>query len=109
MGQVVLTNGIAIEKEAVAKNLKRIINQIYKLLPLREENKDWKKPLETLMEEIAGMAKLIDGQDELFFLILCKMKGLFSLTNDSEMPLYRRIILELLSLLNQLKTNVCQG
>lgn len=108
MGQVVLTNGIAIEKEAVAKNLKRIINQIYKLLPLREENKDWKKPLETLMEEIAGMAKLIDGQDELFFLILCKMKGLFSLTNDSEMPLYRRIILELLSLLNQLKTNVCQ-
>ena len=109
MGQVVLTNGIAIEKEAVAKNLKRIINQIYKLLPLREENKDWKKPLETLMEEIAGMAKLIDGQDELFFLILCKMKGLFSLTNDSEMPLYRRIILELLSLLNQLKINVCQG
>ena len=52
------------------------------------------------MEEIAGMAKLINGQDELFFLILCKMKGLFSLTNDSEMPLYRRIILELLSLLN---------
>ncbi|MBR4261629.1 MAG: hypothetical protein IKQ33_06770 [Clostridia bacterium] len=100
MGQVVLTNDVAIEKEAVAKNLKRIINQIYKLLPLREEGKDWKKPLETLMEEIAGMAKLIDGQDELFFLILCKMKGLFSLTNDSEMPLYRRIILELLSLLN---------
>ena len=109
MGQVVLTNGIAIEEEAIAKNLKRIINQIYKLLPLREEGKDWKKPLETLMEEIAGMAKLIDGQDELFFLILCKMKGLFSLTNDSEMPLYRRIILELLSLLNQLKINVCQG
>lgn len=109
MGQVVLTNGIAIDKEAVAKNLKRIINQIYKLLPLREEGKDWEKPLETLMEEIAGMAKLIDGQDELFFLILCKMKGLFSLTNDSEMPLYRRIILELLSLLNQLKINVCQG
>lgn len=108
MGQVVLTNDVAIEKEAVAKNLKRIINQIYKLLPLREEGKDWKKPLETLMEEIAGMAKLIDGQDELFFLILCKMKGLFSLTNDSEMPLYRRIILELLSLLNQLKINVCQ-
>ena len=100
MGQVVLTNGIAIEKEAVAKNLKRIINQIYKLLPLREEGKDWEKPLETLMEEIAGMAKLINGQDELFFLILCKMKGLFSLTNDLEMPLYRRIILELLSLLN---------
>ena len=50
MGQVVLTNGIAIDKEAIAKNLKRVINQIYKLLPLREEGKDWEKPLETLME-----------------------------------------------------------
>ena len=100
MGQVVLTNGVAIEKEAVAKNLKRIINQVYKLLPSREEGKNWEKPLETLIEEIAGMAKLIEGQDELFFLILCKMKGLFSLTNDSDMILYRRIILELLSLLN---------
>lgn len=108
MGQVVLTNGVAIEKEAVAKNLKRIINQVYKLLPSREEGKNWEKPLETLIEEIAGMAKLIEGQDELFFLILCKMKGLFSLTNDSDMILYRRIILELLSLLNQLKINVCQ-
>ena len=108
MGQVVLTNGVVIEKEAVAKNLKRIINQVYKLLPSREEGKNWEKPLETLIEEIAGMAKLIEGQDELFFLILCKMKGLFSLTNDSDMILYRRIILELLSLLNQLKTNVCQ-
>ena len=100
MGRVVLTNGVAIEKEAVAKNLKRIINQVYKLLPSREEGKNWEKPLETLIEEIAGMAKLIEGQDELFFLILCKMKGLFSLTNDSDMILYRRIILELLSLLN---------
>ena len=108
MGQVVLTNGVMIEKEAVAKNLKRIINQVYKLLPSREEGKNWEKPLETLIEEIAGMAKLIEGQDELFFLILCKMKGLFSLTNDSDMILYRRIILELLSLLNQLKINVCQ-
>ena len=108
MGRVVLTNGVAIEKEAVAKNLKRIINQVYKLLPSREEGKNWEKPLETLIEEIAGMAKLIEGQDELFFLILCKMKGLFSLTNDSDMILYRRIILELLSLLNQLKINVCQ-
>ena len=41
MEQVVLTNGISIEKEAIEKNLKRLINQNYKLLPLREEGKDW--------------------------------------------------------------------
>jgi hypothetical protein len=61
MEQVVLTLGISISKSAIDSNLKRIINQVYKLLPLREEGKNWKKPLETLIEELAGMADLIDG------------------------------------------------
>lgn len=39
MEQVVLTLGISISKSAIDSNLKRIINQVYKLLPLREEGK----------------------------------------------------------------------
>ena len=35
MEQVVLTLGISITKNAIDNNLKRIINQVYKLLPLR--------------------------------------------------------------------------
>ena len=108
MEQVVLTLGISISKSAIDSNLKRIINQVYKLLPLREEGKNWEKPLETLIEELAGMADLIDGQDELFFSILCKMKGLLSLTKEFDMPTYRRTILELLSLLGELKSHVYQ-
>lgn len=108
MEQVVLTLGISINKSAVDGNLKRIINQVYKLLPLREEGKNWEKPLETLIEELAGMADLIDGQEELFFSILCKMKGLLSLASEFDMVTYRRTILELLSLLSELKSHVCQ-
>ena len=108
MAQVVLTLGISVNKDAVDNNLKRIINQVYKLLPLREEGKNWEKPLETLIEELAGMADLIEGQDELFFSILCKMKGLLSLTKEFDMPTYRRTILELLSLLGELKNHVCE-
>lgn len=108
MAQVVLTLGISVSKDAVDNNLKRIINQVYKLLPLREEGKNWEKPLETLIEELAGMADLIEGQDELFFSILCKMKGLLSLTKEFDMPTYRRTILELLSLLGELKNHVCE-
>lgn len=108
MAQVVLTLGISVSKDAVDNNLKRIINQVYKLLPLREEGKNWEKPLETLIEELAGMADLIEGQDELFFSILCKMKGLLSLTKEFDMPTYRRTILELLSLLGELKSHVCK-
>ena len=53
MEQVVLTLGVSISKSTIDNNLKRIINQVYKLLPLREEGKDWEKPLDTLIEELA--------------------------------------------------------
>ena len=105
MEQVALTLGITIDKQAYQRNLTKTINQVYKLLPMREENKDWKKLLETLIVEIAGMKQLIDGQDELFFIILCKMKGLMTLNKEEDMPLYRRNIFDLLSLLKMLKDN----
>lgn len=103
---LVLTSGVQIEVQAIHFNLKRIINQVYKLLPMREQGKDWEKPLETLIEELSGMKKLIIGQDELFFLILCKMEGLFTLKCDKDMKIYRRIIFECLGLLNSLDKNV---
>lgn len=103
---VVLTSGIMIDKKAVDFNIKKIINQVYKLLPMRQEKRDWLKPLETLIEEIEGMKQLIIGQDDLFFLLLCKMKGLFSLQDQEDMTLYRRIIFQCLSLLNSLRKNV---
>lgn len=74
---------------------------------MREEGRDWEKPLETLIEELSGMKRLITGQDDLFFSILCKMEGLFSLIQDEDMALYRRIIFECLGLLNNLEQNVC--
>lgn len=107
MEQMALTSGVMINKESVGFNLKRIINQVYKLLPMREEGRDWEKPLQTLIEQLSGMKRLIDGQDELFFLILCKMEGLFSLNKNEDMAIYRRIIFECLGLLNTLEQNVC--
>ena len=107
MEQVVLTSGVTIEKAAIQFNLRRIINQVYKLLPMREEKRDWEKPLSTLIEQLSGMKRLVDGQDDLFFLILCKMEGLFSLNRQEDMITYRRTIFECLSLLNSLQNNVC--
>ena len=107
MSQMVLKNGVFIQYESFFINIKRIINQTYKLLPMREQGKDWIKPLETLIEELCGMKRLIPNQDDLFFTLLCKMEGLFDLTDDEkDMILYRRIIFECLSLLNSLNTNV---
>lgn len=107
MGVVALTSGIEIEQRSIHYNLKRIINQVYKLLPMREEGREWQKPLTTLIEQLSGMKRLIVGQDDLFFLILCKMEGLFSLNGNTEdMAVYRRTIFQCLSLLNSLDKNV---
>lgn len=106
MASMVLSSGVEISKDAFHHSLKRIINQVYKLLPLRQEGRDWQKPLATLIEEISGMKRLVIGQDDLFFLILCKMEGLFSLNGREDMMTYRRIIFESLNLLNELDRNV---
>ena len=55
---MLLKYGLEIDKEAIKVNLNRLTNQIYKLLPIREEGGDWEKPLETIMEELAGMDRL---------------------------------------------------
>ena len=84
--------------------LKKITNQIYKLLPNREEGIDWINPLQTIMEELAGMNRLLIDQEDIFFSLLCKLEGLFILTDDKEdFFLYRRTIFECLSLINEIK------
>lgn len=97
-----------IENEAIVVNLKRITNQVYKLLPSREEGADWEKPLSTLIEEIAGMDRVLIGQHEILFSLLCKLEGLFILTKEDDFFLFRRTIFECLSLINDL-TKTCQN
>lgn len=97
-----------IDNEAIVVNLKRITNQVYKLLPSREEGADWEKPLSTLIEEIAGMDRLLVGHHEILFPLLCKLEGLFVLTQEDEFFLFRRTIFECLSLINDL-TKLCQS
>ena len=73
--------GIEISNDSILNSLKVIINQTFKLLPLREEQAEWKKPLETIMETLSGMNLLLVDQEQIFFLLLCKLEGLFTLTS----------------------------
>ena len=98
--------GLDVSQEVIDRQIRKIVNQVYKLLPMRQEGRDWKKPLQTSIEELSGMKRLFPKEDDLFFLILCKMEGLFSLNRDDDMPLYRRVIFECLGLLNILDQNV---
>lgn len=97
-----LKYNIQIKKEAIEKNINRIINQIFKLLPNREEGGDWESPLRNLILEISGMNELLIDQTILFSL-LCKMESLLTLTDEKDFLDFRRIIFECLGLLGELK------
>lgn len=100
---MILKYGAEIDKSAIDKNLNRITNQIYKLLPSREEKSDWQKPLTSIIEELAGMDRLLFDQHEVLFPLLCKLEGLFLLSEDKDFFLYRRTIFECLGLINNIK------
>lgn len=97
-----------IQDSSIYFNLKRITNQVYKLLPSREEGVDWERPLETLIEELAGMDKILIDQHDILFPLLCKLEGLFVLTKEDDFPLYRRTIFECLGLISELM-KACQS
>ena len=97
-----LKYNIQISEDAITDNIDRMINQIFKLLPSREEGGDWETPLHNLILEVGGMNKLLNDQTILFSL-LCKMEALTTLTGENDYFDFRKLIFECLGLLKQLK------
>ena len=100
---MVLKYNIDVDNQAIVENLDRIINQIFKLLPSREEGGDWETPLHNLILEVGGMSRLLSDQTILFSL-LCKMEALTTLTEEDDYLVFRKVIFECLNLLKQLKS-----
>ena len=91
-----------IDEENIICSLKRLTNQIYKLLPLREENADWNLALSTINEELAGLYSLFKEPNQEIFILLCKLEGLFELKEESDFFLYRRSIFDCLQLISKI-------
>lgn len=106
---MILKYNIEINDKAISYRLQNLINQVYKLLPIRQEGAQWQKPLQTIIEELVGMQRLMkNNYSEIFFPLLNKLEGLYSLTNKQDFSCYRRIIFECLSLMNTLQKEICQ-
>ena len=105
---MILKYSINIDNNVISNRLQILINQIYKLLPIRQEGEDWYKPLQTILEELAGMQRLMNcGYSEIFFPLLNKLEGLYSLVEDDDFLCYRRTIFECLGLMNDLQRLIC--
>lgn len=50
--------GFSVSEEDIRIVVKRLTNQLWKLIPMREHEEDWKKQLNTVLIEIAGLNEI---------------------------------------------------
>ena len=77
----------------------RLINQIWKLVPMRENDEDWQSHLNVVIEEISGLVKIYkDKADGL--ILLSKLEGLTSQVCEDFM-IYRKTVFRCMDLLSK--------
>lgn len=103
---MILQTGLELENSTVSRYLIRLTNQIYKMLPSREEDANWEWQLSIIIEEIRGAKRVFNEYQEQFLILLCKLEGMYSLTEEKDFLLYRRTIFECLSIIKEVAANV---
>ena len=90
--------GIEFSYEDISANVKRMTNQLWKLIPMREHEEDWQKQLDTVILELVGLNEIFIGP--LFLQMLSKLEGLR--VSETNFELYRKTVFECISLLQEL-------
>ena len=86
--------------DSIEQNVTRLTNQIWKLIPMREHEEDWKKQLDTVNIEIAGLG-IMFTQIPQYLSLRAKLEGIKEIETSFE--LYRRTIFECINLLQEIK------
>lgn len=92
---------ITIANSSITNERKRLISQIWKLIPMREHDEDWQSHLITVTEEIAGLGKvLLVSEDPNFLILLAKLEGLDTdYSYKEDFMLYRKTVFRCIDLL----------
>ena len=91
--------GIGFDKSDVIKNIRRLTNQLWKLIPMRENEEDWQKQLDTVILEFVGLNEIFIGPT--FLQALSKLEALK--VKEVDFELYRKTVFECISLIQGLK------
>lgn len=81
-------------KQALEANINRLTNQLWKLIPMRENSEKWDNHLAYLIVEISGFGEIFLN-DPAFISLLSKLEGL--LKQPTEFLIYRKIVFEAIS------------
>lgn len=89
---------IDFQQEDIIKNIRRLTNQLWKLIPMRENEEDWQKQLDTVLLEFVGLNEIFIGPT--FLQALSKLEGLKA--KEVDFDFYRKTIFECISLIQRL-------
>ena len=81
----------------IKSEILRLTNQLWKLIPMWENNEDWQKQLETVILDIAGKDEIFLHNSQ-FLQLLSKLEGLR--VEEVEFTIYRKTIFECINLIN---------
>ena len=82
--------------EIKEKNIFRLVNQIWKLVPMRENGEDWKTHLDGLIIEIAGLSEICTLD---LLIVLSKLKGLQ--VEETSFQAYRKTVFKTINLMSE--------
>lgn len=92
---------IVLPDSMVQTNLNRLTNQMWKLIPMRENEENWLIQLDTILLELSGLNSLSTNADEKLLVLLSKLKGLKEY--EVEFQIYRKTVFECISLLREMR------
>ena len=92
--------GIFIDDEVIASDINRLTNQLWKLIPMRENEENWILQLDSVIVEVVGLNEIF-GNKNSFLILLSKLEGLK--ISDTEFKVYRKTVFEAISLLREMR------
>lgn len=90
---------IEFSKDDMKNEILRLTNQLWKLIPMRENNEDWNKQLATVIIDIAGKDEIF-LHDSHFLQLLSKLEGL-RVEDEIEFNIYRKTVFECINIINE--------
>ena len=92
--------GFEISQEEIIKNINRLTNQMWKLIPMKENEENWQLQLNTVIIEIVGLNEILKVGDK-YLTLLSKLEGI-NTKEDVDFSLYRKTVFEAISLLREI-------
>lgn len=92
---------VIIPETAIQADVNRLTNQMWKLIPMRENEENWQGQLESVILELLGLQDVYMIADDKFLTLLAKLKGLRN--NEIMFSIYRKTVFECISLLREMR------